>query len=166
MTKNKARKRLVRTRAERTGESYTTALRQLRTRKENAVSTPTEPRPTLCALCAAEERPDESFVVAGLVFCPTCHDRLHAAVRSHLEPEAARTRRPLEYFVSALVFAPDQDGWVVHLHTLQPGLVVGQKGATATRIRQSLTAVKGDDRLRLNIVPHEVFGCPPRPKPS
>jgi ribosomal protein S3 len=61
----------------------------------------------------------------------------------------------------ALVFAPDGDSWVVHLHTFQPGVVVGRQGVTASKIRQSLLEVKnGDDRLRLNIVPHEFFGCP------
>lgn len=69
-------------------------------------------------------------------------------------------RRPLEYFVSALIYVPEGVSWVVHLHTLQPGVVIGRQGATADKIRKSLVEVTGDDRLRLNIVGHEVFGCP------
>ena len=76
-------------------------------------------------------------------------------------------RRPFDYFVSALVFVPEPDGWwVAHLHSFQPGAVIGRRGELADRIRQSLVDVKGDDRLRLNIAAHEVFGCPARPDPA
>ena len=167
MTKNKARKRLVRQRTARTGESYTAGLRQLLISKEKSVASTTETRKDNCALCAVEDDGSTAFVVAGLTFCRECHDRLTSAVSTHLEPEATRTRRPLDYFLSALVFAPDGDSWVVHLHTLQPGLVIGKQGATASKIRESLLAVKnGDDQLRLNIVSHEAFGCPRPTEPS
>lgn len=160
MTKKKARKRIVRERAAKTGESYTSALRQLRTSKERTMTSPTTTTTTstTCALCNDGDSSD--FVVAGLTFCRDCHDRLTAAAYSQVDVEVGRTRRPLAYFISALVIVPDDEtSWVVHLHTFQPGLVVGQKGETANRIRQALVTVTGHDRLRLNIVPHEVFGC-------
>lgn len=169
MTKNKARKRLVRQRTSKTGESYTSALRQLLANKEKSVTSTTQNSTiSLCALCGIEGEDPANFVVAGLTFCQPCHERLTAAVRTHLEPEVSRRRRPLDYFVSALVFVADGDSWVVHLHTFQPGAVVGQQGTRAAEIRQSLLAVKGDDGsgLRLNIVPHELFGCPRAVEPT
>lgn len=168
MTKNKARKRLVRQRTSKTGESYTSALRQLLANKERSVTSPTQNSTNLCALCGIEGDDPAIFVDAGLTFCQPCHERLTSAVRTHLEPEASRTRRPLDYFMAALVFAPDGDSWVVHLHTFQPGAVIGERGATADKIRQSLLAVNGDgeSRLRLNIVPHEVFGCARAAEPT
>jgi hypothetical protein len=159
VTKNKARKKLVRQRTERTGESYTSALRQLLANKEKSVTTTTKNPTALCARCRTEDDGSTNFVVAGLTFCQTCHDDITTAVQANLESEATRTRRPLDYFMSALVVVPDGEGWVVHLHTLQPGSVIGREGATAERIREALIAVKGDDKLRLNVISHEVFGC-------
>ena len=109
MTKNRARKKLVRQRAAKTGESYTSALRQLLVSKENTVTTP-DPH-TTCALCAVADDGTIPFVVAGLLFCEPCHERIRSAVRSHLEPEAARARRPLDWFASSIVVAPEREGW-------------------------------------------------------
>jgi hypothetical protein len=160
MTRSKGRKRLVRQRTAKTGESYTAALRQLRATKERSVSTTTEqPRRTAnCAVCQAEDDGTASFIVAGATFCEACHVRLTAAVRTPLEPEIARTRRPIDFFVSSLVFVPDGDHLVVHLHTLQPGLVIGAQGQAADRIRSALVGITGDAGLRLNIVPHDPLG--------
>ena len=132
----------------------------------DTTSTPSTTQ-TRCALCGTGDATTD-FVVAGLTFCGACHDRLTAAVLRHVEDDVARTRRPPSYFVSALVFVPGDGSWVVHLHTLQPGLVVGKRGETADRIRRSLVEVTGDEGLRLNVVPHEVFGCQPAsaPEPS
>ena len=159
MTRNKARKRLVRQRSDKTGESYTAALRQLLANKEKSVSTIPMDRSELCALCRTDDDGTTNFVTVGLTFCISCHERLATAVRNHLEPEAARMRRPLDFFLSALVVVPDGDAWVVHLHTLQPGHVIGRRGETADAIRASLVEITQQDRLRLNIVPHEPFGC-------
>ena len=159
MTKNRARKKLVRQRAAKTGESYTSALRQLLVSKENTVTT-ADPQ-TTCALCAIVDDGTIPFVIAGLPFCQPCHERIRSAVRSHLEPEASRVRRPLDWFASSIVIEPERDGWwAVHLHTLQPGLVIGRKGVTADLIRRSLVEVRGDERVRLNVLPHEPFGSP------
>lgn len=161
MTTNRARKRLVRQRMKKTGESYASALRQLLANKEKSVSeTNPQSRTTTCARCRAADDSSTNFVEAGLAFCSPCYAELSAAVRVELEADATRMRRPIDYFVSALVVVPDGEGWVVHLHTLQSGMVIGREGATADKIRRSLIAFKGDDRVRLNIVPHEVFGCP------
>ena len=157
MTKHKARKRLVRPRAATTGESYTAALRQLLASKESAVTTENTPV-SCCALCAARAGPATSFVFAGVTLCVECHERLRSAVRTHLEPEAARAGRPLEYFLTALAFARHDDAWVVHLHTFQPGLVIGRQGVTASNIRTALVEVTGDNRLRLNIAQHDFNG--------
>ena len=166
MTKNKARKRLVRQRSDKTGESYTAALRQLLANKEKSVSTTTPTNRTdLCALCRAKDDGSTNFVAAGLTFCVSCHEQLATAVRRHLEPEAARLRRPLDFFLSTLVVVPDGNAWVVHLHTLQPGLVIGHRGETADAIRASLIELTQQDGLRLNIVAHEPFGCS-RPSPE
>jgi hypothetical protein len=160
MTRNKGRKRLVRQRTAKTGESYTAALRQLRATKEKSMSTTTDQptRMTRCAVCKTEDDGTTPFVVAGATFCSDCHARLTTAVRLPLEPEAARTRRPMDFLVSCLVFVPDGDHLVVHLHTLQPGLVIGARGETADRIRSALVDVTGDAGLRLNIVPNDPFG--------
>ncbi|HEX7168462.1 MAG TPA: hypothetical protein VF230_15890 [Acidimicrobiales bacterium] len=130
------------------------------------MTSPNQPVPT-CALCAVEDDPS-AFVFAGATVCVACHERMRSAVAAHLEPEAARAGRPIEYFLSALAYARRDGHWVVHLHTFQPGLVIGRQGATAQNIRQSLIEVTGDGDLRLNIASHDfdAKGCSRQAQPS
>lgn len=158
MTKNKARKRLVRQRTAKTGESYTTALRHLLASKGTPVDTETTPISS-CALCERVENQPKALVAAGAPLCLDCYDRLRAAVVAHLEPEASRARRPLDYVLSALFFVRGDENWTVHLHTFQPALVIGRAGATAGKLRRSLVEATGDEELRLNVASHDFDGC-------
>jgi hypothetical protein len=170
MTSNKGRKRLVRQRSAKTGESYAAALRQLRASKEISVTTP-----DTCHLCDRPDGADVRLLRAGKVpVCRDCHERFMAVLRTHLEPVADEHAVTLESVIDTLAYdAPSDDArWYVHLHTFRPGLVIGKRGVTAQAIRDDLVALTGDERFRLNIVEHGHPGCfkrraeEPTPAPS
>lgn len=180
MTKHKARKRLVRERAAKTGESYAAALRQLLVTKENAVTTPTEedtppsprkPVPRRCIVCDSRDDPARTYRRCGHPICDRCDDAVHAAVREHLEPVAPVYNLPYEYLVLALVYEKvvDENPRVrIDLHTFAPGAVIGLRGVTAQAVRDAIVGVTGLHTLQLNIRQHDMLSrsCTPEPKPT
>ncbi len=78
MTRNKARKRLVRARATKTGESFTAAHRHVLSSKEKDMNTSTKEHQT-CNICQATSvaEPTRSFVVSDAVaICSSCANRV------------------------------------------------------------------------------------------
>ena len=166
MTKNKARKRLVRQRSAKTGESYAAALRQLLASKETPMATPeptTTTPPRSCTCCGEPESSERRLLLAGVPICRPCDERFRAVFRTHLEPAADSVSRPLDHAMTALVYTRRDDRWYLHLHSFLPGLVIGRRGATAQAIHDDLVAMTGDDRLHLNIVEHGHPGCSKKP---
>lgn len=159
MTKHKARKKLVRQRAAKTGESYAAALRQLRASKETRVTSPettTDPAAPArrCALCHAEEGPTVRLVVVGHRLCTTCEQKVRAVLVDRLQPIADAGEMVLDYYLNAYVVQKLPDRWKVDLHTFRPGPVIGRRGTVAEQLRADLVAVFGDERLQLNIQQH------------
>lgn len=156
MTRNKARKRLVRQRSAKTGESYSAALRQLLATKETPVkAAPTVDTPLRCTLCDEPESPTTKMLAAGgTPICRGCDERFRVIFRAHLEPVADSAGSPLDQFMSAIAYFIVEDHWKVDLHTFRPGLVIGSGGATVGPIRRDLVKLTGDERLQLNLVEH------------
>ena len=173
MTKNRARKRLVRERAAKTGESYAAALRQLLTTKEKTVTTPTPettpestadalaPVPKRCVVCDSHDDPERTYRRLGHPVCDRCDDAVRATVLEHLGPVAERHHRPYEYLVLTLVYEQRKDDETAYLHldlhSFAPGLVIGRRAVTVEALREALVEVTGDDRLHLNIRQHHPF---------
>ena len=91
MTANRKLKRLVRARAAKTGESYTAALRNLRTSKEAAMP----PNNHGCWFCQvkAGDNPDRKFFVgAGTTICSDCVERLHELIPKEPDPTVPKTQ--------------------------------------------------------------------------
>jgi hypothetical protein len=96
MTQNKVRKRLVRARASKTGESYSAALRHLLSTKEKAMNaSPNEQQTcTICGVTSASA-PDRSFVVSDAVaICSSCAQRAGALAERAAEGEVIRMMSP------------------------------------------------------------------------
>lgn len=75
MTARKRLKRLVRTRAAKTGESYTSALRHFRdeTRKERVMSQPQARPPARCSFCGKYQDQVEKLIAGpGVFICDEC----------------------------------------------------------------------------------------------
>ena len=164
MTRNKARKKLVRERSAKTGESYSAALRQLLATKETPVSTTnidtTETTARRCTMCSEGPSESKDLLFAGQApICRDCDERFRAVFRSHLTPVAESMNAPIDQFMSTIAYATEDDHWVVHLHTFRPGPVIGPRGATIQALRTDLVELTGDDRLRLNLVEHQGRGC-------
>lgn len=162
MTRNKARKNLVRQRSAKTGESYSTALRQLLATKETPMGTTTNPETTerRCTMCGEGPSASKVLLVAGQApICHDCDDRFRSVFRNHLTPLADAASAPLDQFMSTIAYATEADHWVVHLHTFRPGPVLGPRGATVQALRDDLVELTGDEELRLNLIEHQARGC-------
>ena len=162
MTKRKALKKLVRARAAKTGESYAAARRQPLTTKEDAVTT-AEPttNPITCARCGAGPTSESPVFARGRRLCSVCHERIRTTILDHVGPKASERGVPADYAVPMLHFSSEDGHWVVHVHSVTPGLLIGVQGTTAAAIRQSLIELFEDHSLRLNIVAHDFTstGC-------
>lgn len=135
MTANKGFKNLVRQRMRQTGLSYAAARHLLRAQQQEK------------PIVATREEMYESMAT------------MQALVRAHLRPVAEQRKKPLDpEVVSAVMFdreasgEDDGDHWVVHVYSLSPGLVIGEKGETAAALLAELRRVSGDADLRLNII--------------
>lgn len=162
MTRNKARKKLVRQRSAKTGESYSAALRQLLATKESPMSTTTTTDATArrCTMCGQGPSDSKVLLVAGQApICHECDESFRAVFRNHLTPVADSASAPLDQFMSAIAYETRDDHWVVHLHTFRPGFVIGHRGATAQALRADLVELTGDEKLALNLVEHQGRGC-------
>lgn len=169
MTRNKARKKLVRQRSAKTGESYSAALRQLLATKETPVSTTTNPETTerRCAMCGQGPSDSKVLLFAGQApVCRGCDDRFRSVFRNHLTPLADAASAPLDQFMSTIAYETRDEHWVVHLHTFRPGPVIGHRGATAEALRDDLVELTGDEKLQLNLVEHQARGCKRETEPS
>jgi hypothetical protein len=99
MTKNRTRKRLVRSRAAKTGESYTTALWHLRRPKEESVEQETDS--LTCTFCGSGPDADRKLVVGeGAAVCSACVDRLRD-VADRAEPGATVRLMPKSLYQDA-----------------------------------------------------------------
>ena len=164
MTRNKARKKLVRERSAKTGESYTAALRQLLANKETPMGTTTtsvdETTDRQCTMCGRTPiDPNRLLSAGGAPICADCDERVRSVFRNHLAPVALAANAPLDQFMSTIAYEREDDHWVVHLHTFRPGPVIGSGGATAQELRDGLVDLTGDEKLRLNLVEHQARGC-------
>lgn len=160
MTRSKARKKLVRERSAKTGESYSAALRQLLATKETPMSTTTQTSESRCTMCDQGPAQSKALLVAGSApICVECDESFRSVFREHLAPVAQAFSAPLDQFMSTVAYEHDDDHWVLHLHTFRPGPVIGQRGATAQALRDALVELSGDQGLRLNLVEHRARGC-------
>lgn len=167
MTRNKARKNLVRQRSAKTGESYSAALRQLLASKETPMTTTTTTETTTrsCTMCGEGPSDSKVLLFAGRApICRECDESFRAVFRNHLIPLADAASAPLDQFMSTIAYDTKDDHWVVHLHTFRPGPVIGQRGATVQALRADLVELTGDAELRLNLVEHQGRGCKNEPE--
>ncbi len=118
MTTNKHLKRLVRSRAARTGEPYATALRKIRHEQENRMSVnlpPTEGVTTCCSFCGKPSTEVERLVAGpGVFICNECIELAAMVVEdaASATPEEEARRR-----------AAYQDPSTEDLLTMLPALV-------------------------------------------
>ena len=135
MTANKGFKKLVRQRMQQTGLSYAAARHLLRAPQHE------EP------IVATREELNESMAT------------MQAVVREYLRPVAELRKKQLDPdVVSAVVFDREasvgqaEEHWVVHVYSLSPGVVLGERGQTAAALRAELCRVSRDADLQLNII--------------
>jgi hypothetical protein len=99
MTTRKHLKRRARSRAARTGESYATALRMIRARQENRMSSSTNGLDTVLAACSFCGKPDAAVqrLVAGpgVYICDECIQLSVSVLQqaAQITPEEAKGRR-------------------------------------------------------------------------
>lgn len=136
MTANKHLKRLVRSRAARTGEPYAAALRKIRQEQENRMSVnlpPTESVTTSCSFCDKPSTEVQRLVAGpGVFICNQCVELAVLVVEdaASATPEEATRRR-----------AAYQDPSTEDLLTMLPALV-----RSADRVETELAA--SIERLR------------------
>src|SRR5687767_14547664 len=119
MTRNKARKNLVRQRSAKTGESYSAALRQLLANKETPLSTTTNDTTKttrVCTMCGEGPTDSKVLLVAGSApICRECDESFRVVFRKHLNPVADSFSAPLDQFMTAIAYETKDHHWVVHL---------------------------------------------------
>lgn len=169
MTRNRARKDLVRKRSAKTGESYTAALRQLLASKEIPMSTTPSPETPdrSCTMCGDTHSDSKVLLYAGSApMCRECDERFRSVFRNHLAPIAETASAPLDQFMSTIAYESKDDTLVVHLHTFRPGLVIGHRGATVRALHADLLEIVGARRLQVNLVEHQGRGCKSGAEPA
>ena len=180
MTARKRLKRLVRARAAKTGESYTSALRYVRneTPKERDMTPPTDRPPARCSFCGKYQDQVRKLIAGpGVFICDECvllcQDIIEPVGGERPptpEPAAptpdvdGRIRRYLAEAIGPLASRIDVATLThrtvrVDVHTPRPGAVIGRHGETADALRSALAEIVGAD-VALNVV--EVPEEPPR----
>jgi hypothetical protein len=99
MTSGKHRKRLVRQRTARTGESYTTALRHIRSRQEGHMSTsstPSAPEKVLasCTFCGTPSTQVKKIIAGpGVYICDECVGLCQSIITTETSAEESASMR-------------------------------------------------------------------------
>ena len=96
MTSRKHLKRLVRARAAKTGESYATALRHLRTRKEVPVMSDTDESPVvaICSFCKKTNKQVGKLIAGpGVYICDECVVLCNSLIEDGLSEEQSEAQR-------------------------------------------------------------------------